>query len=433
MNEIRNYHQAEEYILSIPKFTKKNSWQQTREFYEYLGKPGKDSKIIHVAGTNGKGSVCAYMDSCLRQGNFQVGMFTSPHLVTMRERFKLNGNMISEDEFLEIFEKIERYLRNYKQKKEKAEYHPTFFEFLFFMAMLYFAEKNPEVILLETGLGGRLDATNVIDAPTVCVITEVGLDHTEYLGDTYEKIAAEKAGIIKPGSCVVYSTNRQESAQVIERKVTELGNLCRRVEKKEKMAFSLGDKTIDFSFFSRYYNYIPLTLSTKAVYQVENVSLALSALEESGLQLTKEQIQEGVRQCRWEGRMEEIMPKVFLDGAHNEDGIDAFLASVKGDSCKAKRWLLFSAVADKEYLSMKEKIIESQLFEHIYASPLKNARGLGKKDLENLFQNQGVQITDTPKEGLEQILSKKGKEDIVYVAGSLYLVGEIKEYQNKKR
>lgn len=425
---VTDYAKAEKYILEIPKFTKKNTWEQTREFYEFLGKPGKNSKMIHVAGTNGKGSTCAYMNSVLSKEGYQVGMFTSPHLVTMRERIRVGTVLISEQEFVAIFQQLSEKINRFKEETKKEEYHPTFFEFLFFIAMLYFEEKKPDVIILETGLGGRLDATNVIDAPKVAVITEIGLDHTEYLGDTLEKIAEEKAGIIKKGSHVVYSRNRQETSVVIERKVEETGVLCKSVEKLEKEAYRFGDKTIDFSFYSRYYGYIPICLNTTAVYQIENARLALTALEESGVVLSKNGMQEGIAVCKWEGRMEEILPGVYLDGAHNEDGIDAFVASVKEDGCQGKRWLLFSAVADKEYTSMKEKLVNSGLFDRIYAATLKNTRSIEKKDLENIFKDQKVSIADTAYEGLQEMIALRSKEDLIYVVGSLYLVGEIKEH-----
>jgi len=424
---VQNYAQIEKYILDIPKFTKKNTWEQTREFYEFLGKPGSGSKIIHVAGTNGKGSTCAYMNSVLCEAKYKVGMFTSPHLVTMCERIRINQKLISEQEFVTVFENLKQKIEEYQKETKKVEYHPTFFEFLFFIAMLYFEEKQPDVIILETGLGGRLDATNVIDAPLVAVITEIGMDHTEYLGDTLEKVAAEKAGIIKKGSRVVYSRNRQETSAVIERKVEETGVLCKSVEKFEKEDYRFVDKTIDFSFYSRYYGCIPICLNTNAVYQIENARLALTALEESGIEISLIAMQKGIAGCRWEGRMEEIQPGVYLDGAHNEDGIDAFLESVKEDGCFGERWLLFSAVADKEYKVMKEKLVSSGLFAKVYASTLKNARSIKKDDLENMFKDQKVKIVDDAYSGLKEMLFLRKEKDLVYVAGSLYLVGEIKE------
>lgn len=455
-----NYKQIEEYILNIPKFRKEGSIEQTRKFYEFLGKPGKNSTIIHVAGTNGKGSTCAYMDSVLTEAGKRTGMFTSPHLVSVRERMRINQNLISEEEFTKCFRRLisclekyninsleneyaatNEYINGKSCSETKQNYLPTFYEFLFFMAMLYFEEQKAEVIILETGLGGRLDATNVIEAPKVTVITEIGMDHMEYLGNTFEKIAEEKAGIIKPGSVVVYSRNRQESAMVIERKAAETGVLCKSVEKLEKQHYRFVDKKIDFSFFSRYYDYIPIRLNTCAVYQVENARLALSALEEAGIEISKEAMQKGIENSKWEGRMEEIFPNVYLDGAHNEDGIDAFLLSVKEDRCRGCRWLLFSAVADKEYCLMRDKLIESDLFEYIYATPLKTTRSIERKELERIFAENSIyangnlentdsghkiRISDSACEGLEEILSGKEDEDFVYVTGSLYLVGEIK-------
>lgn len=433
-----NYNQIEEYILNIPKFRPEGSIEQTRKFYEFLGKPGQKGTIVHVAGTNGKGSTCAYMDSVLTEAGYRVGMFTSPHLVTIRERMRVNNRLISKREFVEIYRKLTGWVESYNQNEMQVfgNYLPTFYEFLFFMAMLYFEEQKTDIIILETGLGGRLDATNVIDAPKVAVITEIGKDHMEYLGDTIEKIAEEKAGIIKAGSVVVYSGKRQEVIEVIERKAKELGVLCKCVEKMEKEDYRFVDKKIDFSFYSRYYGYIPISVSTCAIYQVENVRLALTAIEELEMKIAKETMQSGIERCKWEGRMEEILPGVFLDGAHNEDGIDAFVTSVKEDGCKGKRWLLFSAVADKEYKIMKDKLVESDLFDCVYASPLKTARGISRdelekifaeKSLENIVTDRKVGIFDSAYEGFGKILSLKKDEDFVYVTGSLYLVGEIKE------
>lgn len=473
-----NFKQIEEYILNIPKFRPEGSIEQTRKFYEFLGKPGSSASIIHVAGTNGKGSTCAYMNSVLTEAGYKVGMFTSPHLVSVRERMRINQELISEVEFIAIYEQLKNYVDNYnklldyggkykqyseeksdkiieEKTEKKVDYIPTFYEFLFFMTMLYFEEQKTEVIILETGLGGRLDATNVIDAPTVAVITEIGMDHMEYLGDTYEKIAQEKAGIIKEGSKVVYSANRQEVAEVIEEKAEGCRVLCKSVEKYEKHALSFVDKKIDFSFQSRYYGYIPITLNTCALYQVENAKLALSALEELDIEITAEAMKKGMECCKWEGRMEEILPGVFLDGAHNQDGITAFVETVKEDGCQGKRWLLFSAVADKEYENMKETLIESNLFDYVYAAPLKIARGITKEKLEKIFSHNSlekgirkenltehkieyvfrdyeVRIVDKAYEGLEEIMSMKKAEDFVYVTGSLYLVGEIKEQDNPK-
>ena len=425
MNHLMTYHKVEEYILSIPKFTKKNTFETTKHFYQFLGCPGSQSKILHVAGTNGKGSVCAYMNSVLMKEGIRTGMFTSPHLVTMRERMRLQSEWIEEEEFVTIFHVLMKKIKEFQGQEEG--YHPTFFEILFFMAMIWYEKQRPEVLILETGLGGMLDTTNVIEQPEVCIITGIGYDHMEYLGNTLEEIAGQKAGIIKKGSKVIYSAKRQETDSIIEEKAKEMQVLCKSVTKPENPVFSFVDKKIDFSFYSRYYGYIPIQINTVALYQAENVNLALSALEEANLNIHEKSMTEGILDCLWEARMEEILPHVFLDGAHNEDGIRAFLSTVERDGCRGRRWLLFSAVADKEYMKMKEEVISSGLFCEIYAACLKNLRGIKKEELERIFSKEKVRISDTVREGLQEILSLKKEEDFVYIAGSLYLAGEIKE------
>ena len=193
------YGEATEYILYIPKFTKKNDAQHTKIFLKYLGNPQERLKVLHVAGTNGKGSVCAYLDGMLRSEGKRTGLFISPHLVKLNERISVNGEAISDQDFRAVFEKT---LETVKRMEEQGLAHPTFFEFLLGMAMCAFAEAGVEYAVLETGLGGRLDATSAVERPEVCVITSIGLDHTEYLGDTLEEIAGEKAGIIRQGAPV---------------------------------------------------------------------------------------------------------------------------------------------------------------------------------------------------------------------------------------
>ncbi|MBR5578042.1 MAG: bifunctional folylpolyglutamate synthase/dihydrofolate synthase [Lachnospiraceae bacterium] len=415
----------EEYILSIPKFTTKNNREDTKDFYEYLRRPGRDSLIFHVAGTNGKGSVCSYLNSVLLEEGISAGMFTSPHLVSMRERIQYQGELIGEEAFVECFHQLMEQLNGFQERK--PQYHPTFFELLFFMAMLYFEEKNPKVIILETGLGGRLDATNIVEGEKVCVITKIGMDHMEYLGNTVEAIAREKAGIIQPGNKVIYSANRREIAEVIEKKAGKAGALCKFVTKPENPVLSFVDKTIDFSFSSRYYGYIPIRIRTVAEYQIENAALALTALEESGLKISESGMKRGMARSVWPARMEEILPGVYLDGAHNEDGIEAFLTTVLKDECKKERWILFSVVADKEFLKMKEMLLSSGLFHHVYATCLKNIRGVKKQQLEMIFSGEKVKIIESTKECLQEILSQKKEGDLVYITGSLYLAGEVKE------
>ena len=202
---IMSYDEAVDYVYRIPTFTKKNTPEDTRGFYEYLDCPGEregssQPAIVHVAGTNGKGSVCSYVSSVMIGAGYHTAMFTSPHLVDIRERFRIDGEMMRKETFLELLNFCLEKVEEFRKKNGSETYHPTYFEILFFIAMLWFEQQNVDVIVLETGMGGMRDATNVIRRPAVSVITRIGLDHMEYLGDTKEKIAQEKAGIIKEKS-----------------------------------------------------------------------------------------------------------------------------------------------------------------------------------------------------------------------------------------
>ena len=430
-SDVKNYEAAVSYCLEIPRFTKKNSMESTKAFYEYLGKPGSRSKIVHVAGTNGKGSVCAFLQSICMQINKKVGMFTSPHLCDIRERVRIDGEYVEKEAFYKAFEQLAAKLQDFCREKDvQKDYHPSFFEWLFFIGMLCFEKENPDVILLETGLGGRLDATNCIEAPALTIITKIGLDHMEYLGDTVEQIAGEKAGIIKPGVPVVYLQDKKEADAVIAKRAENLSSPCIFVSKEDVESIFFQDKRIDFSYKSRYYGYVRFSVDSTAVYQVENAVLAVNAAEVLFKDsLSVETLQKGIAAMHWEGRMEEVLPGVFLDGAHNEDGIDAFLDSVSHDGCKGKRGLLFSAVSDKQYAKMAGMIMDSGLFEVIYTAPIDSARGVDTKELELVFEGgSDVRHMDSPQNALIEMLDDRGVDDYLYVAGSLYLIGQLKEW-----
>lgn len=422
----QEYKEAERYILGIPKYMKKNRPEDTRKFYERLGCPGEGQKIIHIAGTNGKGSVCAYLSSLLSAGGYGTGMFISPHLETMRERFRAYQEMMSEEEFVWAFQEVKRALCD----KAFAAYHPSFFEYLFFMGMLYFERKRTDYILLETGLGGRLDATNCIQKKEACIITEIGFDHMEYLGNTLPEIAAEKAGILRPGVPVICAKQKKEAKAVFVKKAKETGSFAVFLSEKDFQIFDIHKNSIDFSFKSRYYGYIRFTVSTSALYQVENAALALLALETlPGVKMQKEQMMSGIKNTRWEGRMEEILPDVYVDGAHNADGILAFLETVGCDGCAGKRILLFSAVKDKQYNLMAEKLKESKLFSVILLTGIEGERGLSASVLQEIFKEApGVQTRcyEKAEEAFEELLRIKEMPDRAYIAGSLYLAGQIK-------
>lgn len=430
---ITTYAEAVEYINSTPRFTTKNSMEDTKAFLHRLGDPDRKMRIIHVAGTNGKGSVCAYMTSILRAAGRKVALFTSPHLTDIRERFAVDGEMIPEAAFLRAFLRIYDLL-DWKALEEERQgaYHPTYFEFLFFIAMLYFEEQSPDYCVLETGLGGRLDATNSVSRKELAVITHISLDHVEYLGDTVEKIAGEKAGIMSAGTPAVYWDTCSGTTRVFEKKAAELGISAHPVSKNDIGLSKIKRKVIDFSLDTRYYNNISLTLHTAALYQMENAALAVRATEvlDKGKTVTAEAVRAGVASCFWAGRMEEVLPDVYVDGAHNEDGIRAFLETVASDGYPGARLLLFGVVKDKDYERMAEEIVRSGLFRKIAVAPMRTLRGAEAEILEKLFGGYPDCLSESCESvplAFEGLLESRKRGERVYVAGSLYLVGEIKE------
>ena len=433
--------EAQEFIYGIPKFSSKNSLEDTRHFLEFLNHPGEKLKIIHIAGTNGKGSVCAFLSSVLQEAKYRVGLFTSPHLEDIRERFQIQRQLIEEEDFLRIYEYLREQIRLY-QTGGKPSYHPSFFEFLFLMALFYFDQQEVDFVILETGLGGRLDATNVMEHPILCGITKMGLDHTEYLGETLGEIAAEKAGIIKKQVPICYWRLSDEIATVIEHKAEISNSPVFPVSEEDFRIHQVAKKSIDFSMDSRYYGYIRLTISTGALYQVENAALAvrlvevLNSIDSIEHKITKEELSMGLLHMHWHGRMEEILPDVFLDGAHNEDGIYAFLETVKARAHLKPSRLLFSVVMEKDYTHMIQAICDSHLFCEIIVTKLESSRGLSLDAMKPIFRsnlNEKITYIGNTEEAFCYAWKQKQEGETLYVAGSLYLVGHIMTLCHKKK
>lgn len=428
---ITTFEEAVSYLYQVPRFTSKNTLEDTRAFLHSLGDPDKKMRIIHVAGTNGKGSVCAYLRSVLEEAGFSVCLFTSPHLTDIRERFLIRGEMVGREDFLEAFLRVYNSL-DWAALEGGGGYHPTFFEYLFFMAMLLFGREEPDYCILETGLGGRLDATNAVCRKELTVITRIGLDHTQYLGDTISSIAAEKAGIMRVGVPLIFADTGEESTQVFVERGSELGVSWYSVSENDYTFLQFQNKNIDFSLHTRYYGYIRLRLSTVARYQMENAALAVRAIEvlDGGGRITAEQIRRGLLACCWKGRMEEVLPDVYVDGAHNEDGIRAFLETVREDGVGGGRTLLFSAVSDKDCEHMTDRLVQSGLFHRIAVAPMRNGRAVSLEGLQRLFDAYPACCCEAYPDvaaAFWSLVEQKGAGERLYIAGSLYLVGEIKE------
>ncbi len=418
------YEESVNYILNIPKFTSKNEPGHTEKFLEYLGNPEEKLKVVHVAGTNGKGSVCTYLNSMLLSQKKSVGLFTSPHLIKMNERIVVNGQQISDDEFTQSFNIVYKAV---KKMMEAGFAHPTFFEFLFGMALVCFDLNQVEYAVLETGLGGRLDATNVIKNPVVTIITSIGLDHMSILGGNIKSIAREKAGIIKKNIPVFFAETQEESNHVIEETSREKNAPCKKIGKDAYEILGIKDKHIAFSCTSAYYGDTTWSLHNTGIYQPHNALLAMEAMrylmkDEADIEAWRQALNEVV----WEGRMEEILPDVYIDGAHNISAIQAFMESI---SCDEKRHIiLFSAVSDKDYESMIACLCEDQNTDYYVVTQIEDKRAAELDKLLEIFKkytDKPVYSESNPRRALQKVLShQKGRK--VYCLGSLYLAGMMK-------
>ncbi|MCR5784695.1 MAG: bifunctional folylpolyglutamate synthase/dihydrofolate synthase [Eubacterium sp.] len=422
-----NYNEVLSYIYDIPRFTTKHGLEYSKRLLGWLGHPEESFRVIHVAGSNGKGSVCAYLNSILRECKIRTGLFTSPHLNDIRERFLVDGEMITKEEFLEDFDDV------MKAVKENGEEHPTFFELLFLMAALRFKKAGTEVVVFETGLGGRLDATNSVAKPEVCVITSLSLEHTEYLGNTIEEIAREKGGIIKENVPVVFDASNQEAAKVLSEISKEKHAAFYEVKPENIKILETNIKGIDFSFTSKYYNLVTY-VNTPAVYQTMNASLAAVCARLVLGEGADKAINDGIKKTRWQGRMEEALPKVFIDGAHNPAGIDAFVKSVKNIPMETKPMLLFSVVNDKDYNKMADILTEDKIWESVCICGIDDKRALDKDIIKEMFSKRGYEpyCFETSREAFLFALDKKEDNQYLFVAGSLYFAGEIKEIINDR-
>lgn len=428
-----NYTEAVNYIETIPKFTVKHPPEHTRELLSRLGNPQEGIKIIHVAGTNGKGSVCAYLNAMLLAGGKKTGLFTSPHLVRINERFQINGEDVSDEQFLDAFLKVEKAAKEYEAE---GEGHPSYFETLFLMGMLIFKEAGVEYLVMETGLGGRLDATNVVEKPLACIITSISRDHTEYLGDTLEAIAGEKAGIIKAGVPVIYDASQPGPASVIAAKAKEMGSPAWPMEPSFYEMKTQSREGITFTFAYPGGEKAELAIPYVAKYQMMNASLAFYTMHilQDVHDIPKNVLAEGLSKIKWPCRMEMAAPGVIIDGAHNEDGVAQFVSTAGYFAKENEITILFTAVADKHYHEMIGEICEGIHPSHVVATQIDGSRVVPAEVLAEDFRKAGcTDVCAEPEIGAayEKALGKKGS-GMLFCVGSLYLAGELKAYLAKR-
>lgn len=419
-----DYREIVNYIEEIPKFTVKNPPEHTKELLKRLGNPQDSIKVIHVAGTNGKGSTCAYLASMLKEGGYRTGLFTSPHLVTINDRFRINGENISDEDFIESFLRVKQVI---DEAKEDGLAHPSYFETLFLMGVDYFYRKKVDYLVLETGLGGGKDPTNCVEHPLACIITSISIDHVQYLGDTIPAIASEKAGIIKPGVPIIYDGHVKEAAPVIEKRAKELDSPVYALKPEQYKLQEQNRDGITFLFEGE-----ELHIPYIAEYQMMNASLAYFTMKK--LQpihgISDETLKEGIRKVSWAGRMETILPGVIVDGAHNADGVAQFVKTVAQFRKDNRVILLFSAVSDKEYEKMIRLICEQIKPDAVIATQIQGERQILAENLAGLFRKYGADEVYAESEvpsALRKAL-KLQQGGMVFCVGSLYLIGEIKAF-----
>ena len=463
LNRKLNINEVTEYILAIPKFAEKIGTDSLRVLMEKLGNPERKYLTLHVAGTNGKGSTTEMLSLMLTEAGFKTGNFTSPHLVKINERIRLGGSMISDADFIRCFRIV------LKTVTENQLKHPSFFEFIFAMAAVYFAEMKANAVVFETGMGGRLDATNII-CPEVSVITSIGMDHMQYLGDTVEKIAFEKAGIIKPGVPVVHNmcagagansvganpvgTNSEgtdsEGVKCAEHDLIDPANRFADMKKRaaqviiDKAAEEASELTLVDHVDQRILSWIENGEITndafKVSYQLENASTAVCAFEifcrsRKLTGDTEKIMKRALQSFKMPARMEKIRKNVIIDGAHNQDAIPQFIRAAEqmiADYKPKKVKLLFAVSSDKDYTSMIEMLCQAKLFDTVFLTTFTSDRRTEVEVIKRVFDRfsgEGgrpmIRCIPVLRECLNEAFSELHDDEMIFAAGSLYLAGEI--------
>ena len=418
-----NVAQALEFIQSV-------CWQGTHpgleritDLMSRLGDPQKELKFVHITGTNGKGSVSAMVTAALDAAGYRTGRFTSPHLRFYNERIHVSGRDISDEELCRLAEQV-------KPAVEAMEEKPSEFEIWTAMALCYFCQCKCDIVVLEVGLGGRLDSTNVIPAPEVAVITNLGLEHTEYLGDTIEKIAYEKSGIIKSGCHVVLYGQSEAAQNVVREKCSQCGcELCiTDAAQQELIRSDLSGQVLNYRDRKN------LSLRLLGTYQYRNAAVALDvidALNCRGFSISEQAVEQGLANVVWPGRFEVLrsQPLVIVDGAHNPNGVEELAKCIKAYLPERKVTFVMGVMADKNYATMLDEILPVAK-QFITVTP-ESERALSAQELAKTIQTQlhiPAQSGGSVKQGIALALEQAEENDVIVIFGSLYQVGEVHEY-----
>ena len=405
------------YALGNEVKTAKFGLERIRAVLAVLGNPQDLLSIVHVAGTNGKGSTCAMIESGFRAAGLRTGLYTSPHLAEPTERIRIDGRPVSAERFASAFDRVHAVVEQLLAR-ETIDLHTTYFETVTAMAFLIFAEEAVDRVVLEAGLGGRLDATNVV-RPSLTVITPIDFDHEAYLGRGIESIAAEKAGILKPGVPVVFARQRPEAASVLDRRAAELGIPVTRAAESSVQDVSLDARGSRFDLPG----VIPLSIRCPLAgeHQVENAVTAALALLACGVD--RRSIETGIAAAVWPGRLEHVRerPTIILDGAHNPAAARALAAYITRFYATARLRMIFGIMRDKAAAEIAA-ILFPLAWQVIVTAP-RQSRALAPESLRAVVDHPNLQIAPTLEESL-RLIEDASPNDVIFITGSLFLVAE---------
>jgi len=412
--------------MHVPRSAVNYDLRRVEELLFRLGNPHLAAKSVHIAGTKGKGSVAAMVASVLMASGYTTGLYTSPHLSDLRERIRVNGELITEEELIAM---VERLKPEVEVVNEKATYGQlTTFELLTALGFAYFKLKGVDFQVVEVGLGGKLDATNVIQ-PEVCIITSISFDHTDVLGSSLTEIAGEKAGIIKPGSIVVMSPQSDEVAQVIEKACLNCDARLVRVGSDvvwQSLGFDAERQLLQVK--GRLGSY-ELSIPLLGGYQLGNAATAVAAVEvlaEKGFNISRDSIISGLAQVSWPGRFQILSrrPLLVVDGAHNPDSARKLKQSLVQYFAFDRAILVIGVSSDKDVAGIISELMP--VFDKVIVTRSRHPRAMGLEQLIAAFRRYGVEVQaiEAVSEALSLALSMAGARDLVCVAGSLFVVGE---------
>lgn len=422
-----NYEEAMNFIQNTNKFGSVLGLDNIRELLERLGNPQDQLRVVHIAGTNGKGSTLAFLAGIFRESGYRAGRYVSPASFSYEERFRINEENISKKDLCFYMEKIKNVA---EEMVKDGLSHPTMFEIETALSFLYFLDKKVDVVLLETGMGGRLDATNVVKKPIATVIASIGMDHMQFLGDTLEKIASEKAGIIKEGCPVISYDNTKEVNEVIK-------NKAKQMHAKVTFVNSAGIRVLQeslngesFSYRSsdgRWYEKIEIPLLGR--HQINNAALALETLNviKNYYCISDFQTEDGMRKTIWRGRIEilEREPMVICDGAHNPDGAKSLLSFLQNNFTNQRLIYIMGVLSDKDYEQMVQ--ILAPAADKIYTVAPDNPRALSSRELCNCISkyHQNVEERQRLAECFSEVRQKAEKDDVIIICGTLSFQNEL--------